>query len=595
MFTLMGGIAMFLYGMDLMGKSLEQTAGSKLQGILSTMTASPVRALLLGMAVTAVIQSSGATTFMAVGFVNSGLMELHQAIGVIMGANVGTTVTGWLLSLSGLEGDSVITQMLNPNAWSPILGFIGIWLYTFGKDRRRGVGKIMLGFAILMTGMGIMSSAMSPLADEPWFMQLFLSFKNPVLGVIAGAVLTAVLQSSSASVGILQALCSTGAVTFSAAVPIIMGQNIGTTVTALISSAGANKNAKRTAFVHLYFNLIGTVVFLLGFYGLNAVIGFSFFNETANTFGIAIVHTVFNLVTTAILLPFNRVLERLAIMTVPDSPTDSGEQHSLLDERLLTTPSVAVGRAMLVGGDMAEICRTALLQAMSTTRVWNDAIADEVTRKEDAVDHYEDVLGTYLVKLSAKHLSQDDNRTVNTLLHTIGDFERVSDHAVNLIKAAKEIRDKSIQFSEEALNDLSVLEAAVQDIVNRTVDAFQKNDVYAAKKIEPLEEVVDGLVREVKSRHIMRLQAGACSIEYGFVLDDLLTNYERIADHCSNIAVAMIEVSLDRFDTHEYLNAVKHGDDVKFERRYEKYRDRYTFEPEVYSGTENAEKAENDA
>ena len=595
MFTLMGGIAMFLYGMDLMGKSLEQTAGSKLQGILSTMTASPVRALLLGMAVTAVIQSSGATTVMAVGFVNSGLMELHQAIGVIMGANVGTTVTGWLLSLSGLEGDSVITQMLNPNAWSPILGFIGIWLYTFGKDRRRGVGKIMLGFAILMTGMGIMSSAMSPLADEPWFMQLFLSFKNPVLGVIAGAVLTAVLQSSSASVGILQVLCSTGAVTFSAAVPIIMGQNIGTTVTALISSAGANKNAKRTAFVHLYFNLIGTVVFLLGFYGLNAIIGFSFFNETANTFGIAIVHTVFNLVTTAILLPFNRVLERLAIMTVPDSPTDSGEQHSLLDERLLTTPSVAVGRAMLVGGDMAEICRTALLQAMSTTRVWNDAIADEVTRKEDAVDHYEDVLGTYLVKLSAKHLSQDDNRTVNTLLHTIGDFERVSDHAVNLIKAAKEIRDKSIQFSEEALNDLSVLEAAVQDIVNRTVDAFQKNDVYAAKKIEPLEEVVDGLVREVKSRHIMRLQAGACSIEYGFVLDDLLTNYERIADHCSNIAVAMIEVSLDRFDTHEYLNAVKHGDDVKFERRYEKYRDRYTFEPEVYSGTENAEKAENDA
>ena len=595
MFTLMGGIAMFLYGMDLMGKSLEQTAGSKLQGILSTMTASPVRALLLGMAVTAVIQSSGATTVMAVGFVNSGLMELHQAIGVIMGANVGTTVTGWLLSLSGLEGDSFLTQMLNPNAWSPILGFIGIWLYTFGKDRRRGVGKIMLGFAILMSGMGIMSSAMSPLADEPWFMQLFLSFKNPVLGVVAGAVLTAVLQSSSASVGILQALCSTGAVTFSAAVPIIMGQNIGTTVTALISSAGANKNAKRTAFVHLYFNLIGTVVFLLGFYGLNAVIGFSFFNETANTFGIAIVHTVFNVVTTAILLPFNRVLERLAIMTVPDSPSDSGEQHSLLDERLLTTPSVAVGRAMLVGGDMAEICRTALLQAMSTTRVWNDAIADEVTRKEDAVDHYEDVLGTYLVKLSAKHLSQDDNRTVNTLLHTIGDFERVSDHAVNLIKAAREIRDKSIQFSEEALNDLSVLEAAVQDIVNRTVDAFQKNDVYAAKKIEPMEEVVDGLVREVKSRHIMRLQAGACSIEYGFVLDDLLTNYERIADHCSNIAVAMIEVSLDRFDTHEYLNAVKHGEDVKFERRYEKYRGRYTFEPEVYSGTENAEKAENDA
>ena len=591
-FTLMGGIAMFLYGMDLMGKALEQTAGSKLQGILSKMTASPVRGLLLGMVITAVIQSSGATTVMAVGFVNSGLMELHQAIGVIMGANIGTTVTGWLLSLSGLEGDSFAIQMLNPNAWAPILGFIGIFLYMLGKDkdRRSGVGKIMVGFSVLMAGMNTMSTAMSPLADEPWFMDLFLSFKNPVLGVLAGAVLTAVLQSSSASVGILQALTSTGAVTYAAAVPIIMGQNIGTTVTALISSAGANKNAKRTAFVHLYFNVIGTILFLCGFYGLNALIGFAFFNETANTFGIAIVHTIFNVVTTAILLPFNRLLEKLAILTVPDSPSDTKQENTLLDERLLTTPSVAVGRAMLTGSDMAEICRTALLQAMSTTRVWNDTIADEVLRKEDAVDHYEDVLGTYLVKLSAKHLSVDDNRTVNTLLHTIGDFERVSDHAVNIIKTAEEIRDKNIQFSEEALNDLSVLEAAVQDIVNRTVDAFQKCDTYAAGKIEPLEQVVDGLVREVKTRHIARLQAGVCTIEYGFVLDDLLTNYERIADHCSNIAVAMIEVAEDKFDTHEYLANVKHGGSVKFERRYEKYRGRYTFPPEAYS-----EPAENPA
>ena len=582
-FTLMGGIAMFLYGMDLMGKALEQTAGSKLQGILSTMTSSPIRALLLGVAVTAVIQSSGATTVMAVGFVNSGLMELHQAIGVIMGANIGTTVTGWLLSLSGLEGESFITKMLNPNAWSPILGFIGIWLYMVGKDRKRGVGKILLGFAILMAGMSTMSNAMSPLADEPWFMNLFLSFSNPVLGVIAGAVLTAVLQSSSAAVGILQALTSTSAVTYSAAVPILMGQNIGTTVTALISSAGANKNAKRTAFVHLYFNVIGTIIFLFGFYGLHALISFSFFNATANTFGIAMVHTIFNIVTTAILLPFNRLLEKLAIMTVPDSPADKKQENSLLDDRLLATPSVAVARAMLTGGDMAEICRTSLLQAMSTTHTWNDASADEVERKADAVDHYEDVLGTYLVKLSAKHLSTEDNRTINTLLHTIGDFERVSDHAVNLIKTAEEIRDKSIQFSEEALGDLGVLEAAVQDIVNRTVDAFQKGDVYAAGKIEPLEQVVDGLVREVKTRHIARLQAGVCTIEYGFVLDDLLTNYERIADHCSNIAVAMIEVAADKFDTHEYLASVKHGGSVKFEQRYEKYRGRYTFPPETYA------------
>jgi phosphate:Na+ symporter len=581
----MGGIAMFLYGMDLMGKALEQTAGSKLQGILSKMTASPVRGLLLGMVITAVIQSSGATTVMAVGFVNSGLMELHQAIGVIMGANIGTTVTGWLLSLSGLEGDSFAIQMLNPNAWAPILGFIGIFLYMLGKDkdRRSGVGKIMVGFSVLMAGMNTMSTAMSPLADEPWFMNLFLSFSNPVLGVIAGAVLTAVLQSSSAAVGILQALTSTGAVTYSAAVPIIMGQNIGTTVTALISSAGANKNAKRTAFVHLYFNVIGTIIFLCGFYGLHALIRFSFFNATANTFGIAMVHTIFNIVTTAILLPFNRLLEKLAIMTVPDSPADKKQENSLLDDRLLATPSVAVARAMLTGGDMAEICRTSLLQAMSTTHKWNDAIADEVERKEDAVDHYEDVLGTYLVKLSAKHLSTEDNRTINTLLHTIGDFERVSDHAVNLIKTAEEIRDKSIQFSEEALGDLGVLEAAVQDIVNRTVDAFQKCDTYAAGKIEPLEQVVDGLVREVKTRHIARLQAGVCTIEYGFVLDDLLTNYERIADHCSNIAVAMIEVAADKFDTHEYLASVKHGGSVKFEQRYEKYRGRYTFPPETYA------------
>ena len=485
--------------------------------------------------------------------------------------------------MSGLEGESFITKMLNPNAWSPILGFIGIWLYMVGKDRKRGVGKILLGFAILMAGMNTMSNAMSPLADEPWFMDLFLSFKNPVLGVLAGAVLTAVLQSSSASVGILQALTSTGAVTYAAAVPIIMGQNIGTTVTALISSAGANKNAKRTAFVHLYFNVIGTIIFLCGFYGLHALICFSFFNATANTFGIAMVHTIFNIVTTAILLPFNRLLEKLAIMTVPDSPADKKQENSLLDDRLLATPSVAVARAMLTGGDMAEICRTSLLQAMSLTHKWDEAIADEVNRKEDAVDHYEDVLGTYLVKLSAKALSREDNRTINTLLHTIGDFERVSDHAVNLIKTAEEIRDKSIQFSEEALGDLGVLEAAVQDIVNRTVDAFQKGDVYAAGKIEPLEQVVDGLVREVKTRHIARLQAGVCTIEYGFVLDDLLTNYERIADHCSNIAVAMIEVAADKFDTHEYLATVKHGGSVKFEQRYEKYRGRYTFPPETYA------------
>ena len=579
-FTLLGGLALFLYGMDVMGKSLEQIAGGKLQGILSKMTASPVRGLLLGLVVTAVIQSSSATTVMAVGFVNSGLMQLHQAIGVIMGANIGTTVTSWLLSLTGLQGDSFFIQMLSPNAWAPLLGFVGAAMYLFGNERKKSIGTIFLGFAVLMTGMDLMSNSMSPLAEEPWFADLFLAFSNPVLGVLVGALLTAVIQSSSASVGILQALCMTGAVSYSSALPIIMGQNIGTTVTAMIASAGANKNARRTAFVHLYFNVIGTVIFLTGFYLLNAIFQFPFYHETATTFGIAIIHTTFNVVTTAALLPFNRVLERLAILTVPDGKDASPEQTTLLDERLLSTPSVAVGRAVLTGGDMAEICRTALLQAMSTTRKWDDTIADEVLRKEEAVDHYEDVLGTYLVKLSGKSLSREDNRAINTLLHTIGDFERISDHSVNLIKTAREIRDKNVQFSHEAIEDLNVLEAAVQDIVNRTVDDFQKGDCYAAAKIEPLEQVVDGLVREVKTRHIARLQAGVCTIEYGFVLDDLLTNYERIADHCSNIAVAMIEVAEDKFDTHEYLNYVKSGASEKFEHRYERYRGRYTFPPE---------------
>ena len=578
--TVIGGLCLFLFGMNLMGQALERRAGGKLRSLLDKMTGSVFAGFLTGLGITAIIQSSSATTVMVVGFVNSGLMTLRQAINVIMGANVGTTVTAWLLSLGGIDSGNFWIKLLKPSSFTPVLALIGIIYYMFCKDnKKKDTGMILLGFATLMFGMETMSGAVAGLKDVPAFTNLFVAFQNPLLGVLAGALLTAIIQSSSASVGILQALAVTGSVSYAAAIPIIMGQNIGTTVTALISSAGANKNAKRTAFVHLYFNLIGTLVFLCGFYGLHALLGFSFYNETANTFGIAIVHTIFNIVTTAILLPFNRVLEKLAILTVPDSKDQAGEQHSLLDERLLSTPSVAVGRAMLTGGDMAEICRTSLLQAMSLTHKWDEAIADEVNRKEDAVDHYEDVLGTYLVKLSAKALSREDNRTINTLLHTINDLERISDHSVNLLKAGQEIQEKSIHFSHEAIDDLSVLEAAVQDIVNRTVDAFQKNDCYAAGKIEPLEQVVDGLVREVKTRHIARLQAGACTIEYGFVLDDLLTNYERIADHCSNIAVAMIEVSEDRFDTHEYLNHIKNGESPSFEKRYERYRGRYTFEP----------------
>ena len=575
-FTLMGGIAMFLYGMDMMGKSLEQTAGGKLQDILSKMTSSPIRGLMLGLAVTAVIQSSGATTVMAVGFVNSGLMQLRQAIGVIMGANVGTTVTGWLLALSGLEGESFVTQMLNPDAWAPILGFIGVFMFMICKDPKRGIGKIMLGFSILMFGMKTMTTAMSPLAGEAWFMNLFLSFRNPLLGMLAGAVLTALLQSSSAAVGVLQALSATGAVTYSSAMPIIMGQNIGTTITALLSSTGATKNAKRTAFVHLYFNLIGSLVFLGGFYGLNALVHFSFFNAATDTFGIAVVHTLFNLTTTAILLPASRWLEKLAVLTVPDDVEK--EEQSLLDERLMSTPSVAAGRAYLTGMDMAEISRVSLLQAMGLTHTWNADLASQVCREEDAVDHYEDVLGSYLVKLSTKHLSPDDHRKVNTLLYTISDFERISDYATNLVKTAEEMHNKNIQFSDAAQEDLHVLEAAVRDILERTVDTFQDNDLYGAKKIEPMEEVVDELVREIKVRHIARLRQGVCSIEYGFVLDELLTSYERVADHCSNIAVAMVEIAENKFDTHAYLGELKYSSNeanAKFEKRYEKYLNRY--------------------
>ena len=576
-FSLLGGLALFLFGMDIMGKALEKQAGGQLQKILSKLTDSPIKGFFLGLCVTAIIQSSSATTVMVVGFVNSGIMELHQAIGVIMGSNVGTTVTSWILSLSGLQGDSFIIKMLKPTSFSPVLAFIGILLYMCKSEKKKGIGTILIGFAVLMTGMTTMSNAVLPLQGEAWFTSLFTRFSNPILGVLVGALVTGIIQSSSASVGILQALSATGVITYGSAIPIIMGQNIGTCVTALISSVGANKNARRAAMVHLYFNIIGVTIFLVGFYGLNAVCHFPFVNTTIEAWGIAVVHSAFNILATIILLPFANVLEKLAILTIPDSPEKEG--FALLDERLLNTPAMAVERARSATGEMAELARVGVMQAMSLTHKWDDALAQKVRDEECQVDRYEDALGTYLVKLSSRELSHADSQSVNTLLHTISDFERISDHSVNLLKAGQEIQEKSIHFSHEAIDDLSVLEAAVQDIVNRTVDAFQKNDCYAAGKIEPLEQVVDGLVREVKTRHIARLQAGACTIEYGFVLDDLLTNYERIADHCSNIAVAMIEVSEDRFDTHEYLNHIKNGESPSFEKRYERYRGRYTFEP----------------
>jgi len=578
-FSLLGGLALFLFGMDIMGKALEKQAGGQLQKILSKLTDNPLKGFFLGLCVTAVIQSSSATTVMVVGFVNSGIMELHQAIGVIMGSNVGTTVTSWILSLSGLQGDSLLINLLKPTSFSPLLAFIGILLYMCKSEKKKGVGTILIGFAVLMTGMTTMSNAVLPLQNEAWFTSLFTRFSNPLLGVLVGALVTGIIQSSSASVGILQALSATGVITYGSAIPIIMGQNIGTCVTALISSVGANKNARRAAMVHLYFNIIGVTIFLVGFYGLNTVCHFVFVNTTIEAWGIAVVHSVFNIVATLVLLPFANLLEKLAILTIPDSPEK--ESFALLDDRLLNTPAVAVERARSATAEMAELARVGVMQAMSLTHEWNDTLAQKIREEETQVDRYEDALGTYLVKLSSRELNHADSQSVNTLLHTISDFERISDHSVNLMESAEEMHTKEIQFSQDARDELQVLEDAVQDILNRTTDAFRKGDLHLASKVEPLEAVVNELVRAIKAHHIARLQAGSCSIEYGFVLDDLLTNYERVCDHCSNVAVAQIEVAQDSFDTHAYLNDLRYGNETKeseqFQRRLDRYRERYLF------------------
>ena len=574
LFTLMGGLALFLYGMNLMGESLEQQAGGKLQVILSKLSDNPLKGFLLGLGVTAVIQSSSATTVMVVGFVNSGIMQLHQAVGIFMGSFVGTTVTSWLLSLTGIQGDSFWVKMLKPSSFGPILAFAGIILAMFCKSsKKKGVGNILLGFFILMTGMEFMSSSMKPLADMPWFSSLFLHFSNPILGVLAGAALTAIIQSSSASVGILQALALTGSVTYGSAIPIIMGQNIGTCVTAMISSVGASKNAKRAAFVHLYFNVIGVVLFLTAFYSLNALLHFEIIHDTVSVMGIAVIHSTFNVITTLVLLPFNRVLEKLAILTVPDG-TSKDAAAPLLDKRLLGTPAVATSRAHQCTVDMAQLAQSGLLKAMSLVHIWNDQVSDEVVEQEAQVDHYEDALGTYLVQLSGLPLTVDDNRTVNTLLYSLSDLERISDHSLNLRKSALEVRDKQVTFSHQALEDLNLVEWAVQDIVNLTVQAFANQDNNAARQVEPLEQVIDEIVHQVRSRHVERLQNGQCSITNGFILADLLTCYERVADHCSNVAVAMIEVAHDSFDTHEYLQGVK-ADREGLDRMMDQYRKRY--------------------
>ena len=580
--SLLGGLALFLFGMDVMGKALERQAGGKLQTILAKMSSNVFKGFFLGLAVTAVIQSSSATTVMVVGFVNSGIMALKQAVGVIMGANVGTTVTAWILSLTALEGDSLLIQLFKPTTLAPLLGVIGIVLYMFTRsEKKQGVGTILLGFTTLMTGMALMSDSMAFLENEKWFADLMVSFTNPILAIVVGAVLTGVIQSSSASVGILQSLCSTGLVTGGVALPIILGQNIGTCVTALISTIGANRNARRAAMVHLYFNLLGVIIFAAIFYGVGAFVPWGFLTETMSEVNIAMIHTTFNVVTTLIMLPLHGVLEKLATLSVPEDKEP--ESTALLDQRLIATPAVAIQRAQEIAADMAQTASQALDGAIGLLEKFDSKGLESVKALENKTDEYEDALGTYLVQLTGTKLSVHDNRQLNILLYTISDVERIADHAVSIGKAGEEIYKKDIAFSDAAKEELKVLSKAVQAAVKSTVTAYCGGDLENARRVEPQEQVVDSLVKEIKSRHVRRLRNGQCKVEYGFVLEDLLTSFERVADHCSNIAVEMLQVSEGKLEAHEYLTALKAGElteSAKFDERFEKYRKQYTFPDE---------------
>ena len=576
--SMIGGLALFLYGMHVMGDGLSKVSGGKMEKILESLTSNPLKAVGLGALVTAVIQSSSATTVMVVGFVNSGIMRLSQAVGVIMGANIGTTATSWILSLAGIESENFFIRLLKPTSFAPILALIGIVLLMFIKNqKKKDIGMIMIGFAVLMFGMESMSGAVKPLADVPEFTNIMTAFSNPLFGVLAGTILTAIIQSSSASVGILQALCMTGAVPYSVALPIIMGQNIGTCVTALLSAIGANKNAKRAAMVHLYFNLIGTAIFMAGFYAINAVVGFSFFSDAANPAGIATLHSVFNITATIILLPFSGVLEKLACLTIKDKKEDvavsaEDKEFMILESRFLEKPAFALEQSRNAARNMAQDSHKALFTAMKMIDNYSDEQAERVEAMEAKVDRYEDELGTYLVKLSHKDLSEADSHSLSIMLHCIGDFERISDHAINLMESAQELAKKGLHFSDKAKAELKVLKAAVHDIVDTAYEVFDKQDVGLAEKIEPLEEVVDELSKEVKRRHVQRLRTGECTIEMGFILSDITTSLERIADHCSNIGVCVTQVREDLYDTHSHLDTVK---DSSFYHELEEVREKY--------------------
>ena len=577
--NLLGGIALFLFGMHTLSASLEKLAGGKLETWLEKATSKPIKGVVLGAIITAVIQSSAATTVMIIGFVNSGLMKLSQAIGVIMGANIGTTATSWLLSLQSISGSDGFSflNLLKPTTFTPVLAVIGVILIMFTKsDKKKTIGMILAGFAVLMFGMNSKSSATAGLAENETFCNILMMFSNPVLGVIAGAVLTAVLQSSSASIGILQSIAiSTGKVTYSVALPLLLGQNIGSCVTALISSVGANKPAKRVAFVHLYFNVIGTVVFLSIFYLLNAFISMPFMEESLNAVGIAVIHTGFNVLATALFLPFTKQLEKLACLTVRDDSNDEKLTPMLLDERLLKTPSVAIEQCRNVCIRMARLTQETLKMSMEVVTTYDAKKCAEVIDNENAIDIFEDKIGSYILKISSKDLSENDSKIVSSMLHTIGDLERISDHAVNIVEAAEEMHSKKIKFSQQALRELPVIVNAVSEILDMSINAFVNNDVNLAKNVEPLEDVIDQLRSDLKTRHIERLRNGKCTIELGFILQDLLTNFERVSDHCSNIAVYLIQISDNSMDTHEYMNELKKLDRSEFMDEFNDYKNKY--------------------
>jgi len=579
--TMAGGLALFLFGMDFMGGNLSRASGGKMEQILEKLTGNPLKAVLLGAGVTAVIQSSSATTVMVVGFVNSGIMRLSQATGIIMGANIGTTITSWMLSLTGIEGDALWLKLLKPSTFAPILAFAGIVLYLFVRDEhKKYIGGVFLGFAVLMSGMETMSGAVKPLADIPEFTGILTLFSHPLAGLFAGAFLTAVIQSSSASVGILQALCATGAVSYGAALPIIMGQNIGTCVTAMISAVGASKNARRAAFIHLYFNIIGTAVFMIVFYSVNAVYPFAFLERAAGAAGIAVIHSCFNIGATCLLLPFTGLLEKLARCTVRDGKKTSHMENrlGLLDARFLEQPALAMEHCSQVMHEMAELTANQMDIAVGLFDGYNEENARLVTEIEKLVDTYEDKLGGYLMELALRDLNNSDSYDLSILLHCISDIERISDHAAAIQRCAKTMRDKGLVFSEGGRREITVLSGAVRELVHSTASLMVERRPGDARQIEPLKEVVDDLSDRTKLNHVERLKRGTCTIEMGFVLNELVISLERSADHCSNVAVSILEQENVLTGRHALLREMKHGDNGEFRQRYEFYKEKYGLE-----------------